>query len=52
MSPRNAYRSIGVVGAGAYGTALALAAARAGRDVRLWARDAATIEVIAQARQV
>lgn len=32
--------SIGVVGAGAWGTALALAAARAGNSVRLWARDA------------
>ncbi|WP_306223044.1 NAD(P)H-dependent glycerol-3-phosphate dehydrogenase [Bosea beijingensis] len=51
MSPRVAYRSIGVVGAGAYGTALALAAARAGREVRLWARDAQTIAAIEQTRQ-
>ncbi|WP_293802561.1 NAD(P)H-dependent glycerol-3-phosphate dehydrogenase [uncultured Bosea sp.] len=51
MSPRAAYRSVGVVGAGSYGTALALAAARAGREVRLWARDAATIEAIARTRQ-
>jgi glycerol-3-phosphate dehydrogenase (NAD(P)+) len=30
---------IGVLGAGAFGTALAIALARAGRDVVLWARD-------------
>ncbi len=34
-------QSIGVVGAGAWGTALATAARRAGRDVVLWARDPA-----------
>jgi glycerol-3-phosphate dehydrogenase (NAD(P)+) len=51
MSSRAAYRSIGVVGAGAYGTALALAASRAGREVKLWARDAATIDAIAWTRQ-
>ena len=33
-------QTIGVVGAGAWGTALANVAARAGRDVVLWARDA------------
>ena len=31
--------SIGIIGAGAWGTALALAARRAGREVVLWARD-------------
>jgi glycerol-3-phosphate dehydrogenase (NAD(P)+) len=36
-----AYRSVGVIGAGAWGTALAAVAARAGRDVVLYARDAA-----------
>lgn len=51
MSSRIAYSRIGVVGAGAYGTALALAAARAGRKVRLWARDATTIEAVEQTRQ-
>ena len=35
---------IGVVGAGAFGTALAVALARDGRKVRLWARDAAHVE--------
>ncbi|WP_454916137.1 NAD(P)H-dependent glycerol-3-phosphate dehydrogenase [Xanthobacter sediminis] len=34
-----AFATIGVVGAGAWGTALANAAARAGRSVRLYARD-------------
>ena len=31
---------IGVIGAGAFGTALAVALGRDGREVRLWARDA------------
>jgi len=35
---------IGVIGAGAWGTALAVLWARAGRDVSLWARDAAALE--------
>lgn len=43
--------TIGVVGAGAYGAALALAAARAGRKVVLWARDEATVAAIARTRQ-
>ena len=33
------YRSMGVVGAGAWGLALANAAASAGRSVALWGRD-------------
>jgi glycerol-3-phosphate dehydrogenase (NAD(P)+) len=33
------YGSIGVIGAGAWGTALAAAAAQAGRTVTLWARE-------------
>jgi glycerol-3-phosphate dehydrogenase (NAD(P)+) len=36
-----AFRSVGVIGAGAWGTALAGVAARAGRDVTLYARSAA-----------
>ncbi|MGX9424353.1 MULTISPECIES: NAD(P)H-dependent glycerol-3-phosphate dehydrogenase [Bradyrhizobium] len=36
-----AHQSVGVIGAGAWGTALAAVAARAGRDVVLYARDAA-----------
>lgn len=38
--------TVGVVGAGAWGTALAIAARRAGRDVRIWARDEAVAEAI------
>ena len=38
--------TIGVLGGGAWGTALALSAARAGRKVRLWARDHATVTAI------
>lgn len=34
---------IGVLGAGAFGTALAVVLAREGRDVTLWARDAAQV---------
>ena len=33
------YKTVGVVGAGAWGTALALVAAQAGRRVTLWARE-------------
>ena len=42
---------IAVIGAGAWGTALANAAARAGRDVILWARDPAVIATIAEKRE-
>ena len=45
------YQKIGVIGAGAWGTALALTAARAGRDVTLWAREAEVIESIAATRE-
>jgi len=38
--------SIGVIGGGAWGTALALTAARAGRQVRLWARDRDTVAAL------
>ena len=48
MSGAADFPVIGVVGAGAYGAALALAAARAGRKVLLWARDEATIAAIAR----
>ncbi len=41
---------VAVLGAGAFGTALALAFARAGRDVILWGRDAARMEAIALSR--
>ncbi|CAN7566825.1 NAD(P)-dependent glycerol-3-phosphate dehydrogenase [Bosea sp. LjRoot9] len=51
MSGLTASSVIGIVGGGAYGTALALAAARAGREVLFWARDAATITAIRETRQ-
>jgi glycerol-3-phosphate dehydrogenase (NAD(P)+) len=35
---------IGILGAGAFGTALAVALGQAGRPVRLWARDPKTVE--------
>jgi glycerol-3-phosphate dehydrogenase (NAD(P)+) len=41
------YDHIGVVGAGAWGTALAIAAARAGRRVTLWAREPEVVQSIA-----
>src|SRR5947207_10751518 len=44
------YKSVGVIGAGAWGTALAGVAARARRDVVLYARSAATAAKIAATR--
>ncbi|HZR74859.1 NAD(P)H-dependent glycerol-3-phosphate dehydrogenase [Bradyrhizobium sp.] len=46
-----AFNSIAVIGAGAWGTALAGVAARAGRDVILCARSAETAKAIASARE-
>jgi glycerol-3-phosphate dehydrogenase (NAD(P)+) len=43
--------SVQVIGAGAWGTALALQALRAGANVRLWARDPAKAEAIANSRE-
>jgi glycerol-3-phosphate dehydrogenase (NAD(P)+) len=40
------YRSVGIIGAGAWGTALAVAARRAGREVALWAYERETVEEI------
>ena len=40
--------SVGVLGGGAWGTALALTAARAGRKVTLWARNIAVANSIRQ----
>ena len=37
-------RTVTVLGAGSWGTALAVHLARAGHDVRLWARDAALVD--------
>ena len=43
---------IGVVGSGAFGTALAVALAKTGQNVRLWGRDAEAMARIGQAREV
>lgn len=45
------FQRIGVMGAGAWGTALANAAARAGREVVLWGRDAAAMDEMAARRE-
>ena len=39
-----AFNHIAVIGGGAWGTALALTCARAGRKVTLWEQDAANAE--------
>lgn len=44
-------QTIGVLGAGAWGTALAAAAARAGRDVTLWAREEEVVTSIHDTRE-
>ena len=46
-----ALQSVAVIGAGAWGTALATVAARAGRSVTLWARDAGHAARIASSRE-
>lgn len=45
------FQSISIIGAGAWGTALAAVAARAGRNVTLYARDAAHAAEIARKRE-
>ena len=45
------FETIAVLGGGAWGTALANSAARAGRRVRVWAREAATAEAINTRRE-
>jgi glycerol-3-phosphate dehydrogenase (NAD(P)+) len=51
MTERRPLQTIGVVGAGAWGSALANVAARAGRAVRLWARDPSHVEEMIAARE-
>ncbi|HSK38695.1 MAG TPA: NAD(P)H-dependent glycerol-3-phosphate dehydrogenase, partial [Arenibaculum sp.] len=46
-----AFSHIAVVGGGAWGTALALTAHRAGRGVRLWAREGAVVDAVARTRR-
>ncbi len=50
VSPSSLNR-IGVVGGGAWGTALALAALRAGRETLLWAREPAVVEAMSIRRE-
>ena len=45
------YRSMGVVGAGAWGLALANAAASAGRSVALWGRDGEAMDELRLSRR-
>jgi glycerol-3-phosphate dehydrogenase (NAD(P)+) len=45
------FNTITVLGAGAWGTALANVAARAGHDVLLWGRSASAMERLAQSRE-
>ncbi|MDH7798477.1 MULTISPECIES: NAD(P)H-dependent glycerol-3-phosphate dehydrogenase [unclassified Beijerinckia] len=48
--PSRGYARVGVIGAGAWGTALANVAARAGHAVDLWGRNAAQIEALRKTR--
>ena len=44
------YEKIGVLGGGAWGTALAFTAHQAGRDVKLWARETSVVENMSAGR--
>ena len=44
-------KKLSVLGAGAWGTALALTAARAGHDVTIWGRDEKLINLLATTNQ-
>lgn len=43
--------TVAIIGAGAWGTALAITAVRAGRNVRLWAREPEVVETIRTRRE-
>ena len=45
------FQTVGVIGAGAWGTALAEVSARAGREVVLWAREPEVRQSVAERRQ-
>jgi len=45
------YKRVGVLGAGAWGTALAQVLARAGREVVLWAHEPGVVEAIREERE-
>lgn len=47
----NSFQSFGVIGGGAWGTALAQALLRAGRDVLLWAREEEVVQSIREKRE-
>jgi len=49
--PSGPYKHVAVLGAGAWGTALAIIASRAGRSVTLWTREPAHAESIAWKRE-
>ncbi|MEM8986096.1 MAG: NAD(P)H-dependent glycerol-3-phosphate dehydrogenase [Pseudomonadota bacterium] len=51
MTEREAFSTIGVVGGGAWGTALAVVAADGGRPVVLWARETEVVDSIAAASE-
>ncbi|HXZ59700.1 MAG TPA: NAD(P)H-dependent glycerol-3-phosphate dehydrogenase [Steroidobacteraceae bacterium] len=51
MTARAPQGSVAVVGAGSWGTALAIQFARGGRTVRLWGRDAERLAAMARARR-
>ena len=44
-------RNIAIIGAGSWGTALALVAARAGQPVRLWAHSQEVVETLRRTRE-
>src|SRR5262245_24963838 len=44
------FQTIGVLGAGAWGTALAVCAIAAGRDVKVWAREPEIAEALTKGR--
>ena len=48
LHPAESYERISVIGAGAWGTALAAMAAANGRQVRLWAREPEVVASIAE----
>ncbi len=48
--PKAAHAKIAVIGAGSWGTALAIQCVRAGSAARLWGRDAAQVEAMARDR--
>ena len=51
MTTEQGKAPIAVLGAGSWGTALALQFARSGRDVRLWGRDADQVAAMREARE-